>query len=77
MRSKQEADPKPYFDRILNSGRQTQVRLDQTVPVHIIYRTASVPAMGPVQYRRDIYGRDGRIWAALQKAGVSLPAVQG
>jgi murein L,D-transpeptidase YcbB/YkuD len=75
--SKQEADPKPYFDRILNSGRQTQVRLDQTVPVHIIYRTASVPAMGPVQYRRDIYGRDGRIWAALQKAGVSLPAVQG
>lgn len=75
--SRQEADPKRFFDRILNSGRQTQVRLDQKIPVHIIYRTASVPAKGPVQYRGDIYGRDGRIWDALQKAGVSLPDVQG
>ncbi|MEX1236612.1 MAG: L,D-transpeptidase family protein [Roseovarius sp.] len=75
--SRQESDPKTYFDTILNSGRQTQVRLDQHIPVHIIYRTATVPAKGPAQYRPDIYGRDGRIWEALQQAGVSLPAVQG
>ncbi len=75
--SRQQSDPKTYFDAILNSGRQTQVRLDQTIPVHIIYRTATVPAKGPAQYRPDIYGRDGQIWDALQKAGVSLPAVQG
>ena len=75
--SKQEAEPKPYFDRILNSGRQTRVDLEREVPVHIIYRTATAPAKGPAQYRPDIYGRDALIWEALRKAGVSLPAVQG
>ncbi|WP_281967932.1 L,D-transpeptidase family protein [Roseovarius nanhaiticus] len=75
--SRQEAEPKPYFDRILNSGRQTRVNMQEHVPVHIIYRTATAPAKGPVQYRPDIYGRDGLIWDALQKVGVSLPAVQG
>ena len=75
--SRQEADPKAYFDRIRDSGRQTRVELEQKIPVHIIYRTVTVPAKGPVQYRGDVYGRDGRIWDALQKAGVSLPAVQG
>ncbi|MFD0858157.1 L,D-transpeptidase family protein [Roseovarius aquimarinus] len=73
----QQADAKGYFDRILNSGRQTRVDLEEEVPVHIIYRTATVPAKGPVQYRPDIYGRDARIWEALQQAGVSLPAIQG
>ena len=34
-------------------------------------------AKGPTQYRRDVYGRDARIWSALEKAGVSLRAVQG
>ena len=75
--SRQQADPKTYFHRILDTGRQTRVTLEQKVPVHIIYRTATVPAKGPVQYRNDIYGRDARIWSALQKAGVSLPGVQG
>ncbi|PVA11517.1 murein L,D-transpeptidase [Pelagivirga sediminicola] len=75
--SRQEADPKTFFDRIVNSGRQTRVSLEQKIPVHIIYRTATVPAKGPAQYREDIYGRDAKVWDALQKAGVSLPAVQG
>ncbi len=75
--SRQEADPKALFDRIVESGRQTRVTLDEKVPVHIIYRTATVPAHGPAQYRGDIYGRDAKVWDALQKAGVSLPAHQG
>ncbi|MCQ0093217.1 murein L,D-transpeptidase [Roseovarius sp. M141] len=75
--SRQEDNPKAYFDRIRNSGRQTRVNLEQKVPVHIIYRTATVPAKGPTQYRDDIYGRDAKVWDALQKAGVSLPAHQG
>ncbi len=75
--SRQEDDPKAYFHRILDSGRQTRVNLEQKIPVHIIYRTATVPAKGPVQYRDDIYGRDAKVWDALQKAGVSLPAHQG
>ena len=75
--SRQEADPKTYFQRILNSGRQTRVNLEEKVPIHIIYRTVMVPAKGHVQYRDDVYGRDAKVWDALQKAGVSLAGLQG
>ena len=75
--AKQEADPKAFFHSVLETRRQTQVRLKKKVPVHIIYRTAFTQAKGPTQYRDDVYGRDGRIWSALQKAGVSLRAVRG
>jgi len=47
------------------------------VPVHIIYRTAFANGKSQMQYRRDIYGRDSRIWEALSQAGVELRAVQG
>lgn len=74
---RQESDAKSYFHRVLNTGQQTQVRLKKKVPVHIIYRTVFTQAKGPVQYRNDVYGRDARIWNALQQAGVSLAAVRG
>lgn len=73
----QEDDPKGYFQRVLKSGRETKVLLDQPVPVHIIYRTAVTNARGHTEYRADIYGRDARIWDALSKAGVVLGGVQG
>ena len=73
----QEEDPKAFFHRVLNSGKETKVELDKPVPVHLIYRTAYVGPKGDVQYRRDVYERDRKIWAALQKAGVALPDVQG
>ncbi|HKL06565.1 MAG TPA: L,D-transpeptidase family protein [Roseovarius sp.] len=75
--AKQESDPKGFFHSTLNTGRETRVNMVQPVPVHIQYRTAFTRAKGPVQYRRDVYGRDGRIWNALEKAGVSLRAHQG
>jgi murein L,D-transpeptidase YcbB/YkuD len=75
--SKQESNPKPFFQAKLNTGRETVVKLEKHVPVHIIYRTAFTQAKGPTQYRNDVYGRDGRIWDALRKAGVSLRAVRG
>lgn len=75
--SPQEDDPKAFFHRILDTGRETRVNLDDPVPVHIIYRTAFTQAKGPVNYRRDIYGRDARIWEALDKAGVSPGDVRG
>ena len=75
--SRQEADPEPFFQKILKSGRQTRVSLETPVPVHLIYRTAFTKAKGNTQYRRDIYGRDAAIWSALAKAGVTLRPVQG
>ena len=44
------------------------------MPVHIVYRTAFADDRGQIEYRRDMYGRDGRIWNALAARGVSLIA---
>ncbi len=75
--SKQTDDPKGLFHSKLRTGSETRVELETKIPVHIMYRTAFTNAKGRAQYRDDVYGRDGRIWNALQKAGVSLPGVQG
>ena len=73
----QESAPKAFFHKTLNTSRETRVDLDQPIPVHIIYRTAYTEAKGPVQYRRDIYGRDAKIWNALTNEGVVLASHQG
>ncbi|WP_299030539.1 L,D-transpeptidase family protein [uncultured Sulfitobacter sp.] len=73
----QEDDPKAFFQSHLRTGRESRVNLDEPVPVHLIYRTAYTDARGNLNFRRDVYGRDARIWDALQKAGVELNRVQG
>lgn len=73
----QAADPVAEFLRALKSGRETKISLEQPVPVHIVYRTALMNQTGQAEYRRDVYGRDGRIWEALDRAGVVLTGVQG
>ena len=50
---------------------------DRPIPVHLEYRTAFTNVRGGLQFRRDIYGRDGQIWSALEAEGVEagpLPA---
>ncbi len=74
--SKQEANPESYFQNILATRRETTVPLETPLPVHLIYRTAMTEAKGKVQFRRDVYGRDGQIFKALVNAGVVLRAVQ-
>lgn len=74
---KQTGNPESYFQSILATGKETQVDLKEPVPVHIIYRTAFADPKGQMNYRRDIYGRDAKIWKALSQAGVALRAVQG
>lgn len=74
--AKQEENPKAFFHRVLDTKRETKVELEQKVPVHLIYRTAFVGADGKAQFRRDVYGRDAKIWKALNRAGVVLPGVQ-
>ena len=72
----QEENPKQKFHSVLDTGRETQIDLKQHIPVHIIYRTAYTNAKGPVQYRRDVYGRDAKIWSILESEGVELRAVR-
>ncbi len=75
--AKQTRNPEAFFQERLRTGRETVVQLEQPVPVHIVYRTAFTQAKGNVQFRGDVYGRDAKIWRALDKAGVALRAVQG
>jgi murein L,D-transpeptidase YcbB/YkuD len=70
--SRQEADPEGFFQAVLATGRETRINLEAHVPVHLVYRTAVTRAGGKMQYRNDIYGRDARIWEALERAGVTL-----
>jgi murein L,D-transpeptidase YcbB/YkuD len=47
-------------------GRTEQtVLLPETVPVHLLYWTAWATPGGPVHFRRDVYGRDADVHAAL------------
>jgi len=62
---------------ILRTGRETKLVLEQPVPVHLIYRTAFTTLQGGIEFRRDVYGRDAKIWKALNQAGVELAVVQG
>ena len=54
------------------NGAATQViNLRQRLPVYIVYLTAWVAQDGAVHFRRDIYGRDAKVLAALRGIGVS------
>ena len=75
--AKQTSDPQGVFQGHLSTGRETRVDLRDPVPVHLIYRTAYTQAGGRTQFRRDVYGRDARIWNALAREGVVLRAVGG
>ncbi|MEQ3750201.1 MAG: L,D-transpeptidase family protein [Celeribacter sp.] len=70
--ARQTDNPKEFFQSKLRSGRESTVKLDQPVQVHLIYRTAVAEPKGKMNFRRDVYGRDGRLFDALVAAGVVL-----
>ncbi|WP_431299720.1 L,D-transpeptidase family protein [Tabrizicola sp. BL-A-41-H6] len=73
--SMQTATPEADFDAALKTGRETVVKLDQPVPVHLVYFTAFPTAKGKMAYARDVYGRDAALYEALVAAGVVLGGV--
>ncbi len=73
----QSTDPKAEFARYLDSGRESTLKLETPLPVHLVYFTAWPTAKGVIGYRRDVYGRDQRIFRALTEAGVVLRGVRG
>jgi murein L,D-transpeptidase YcbB/YkuD len=74
--SVQSPDAEAEFDVKLKTGDETTVKLLAPVPVHLVYFTAYPGAKGRISYRRDIYGRDAALFAALSAAGVELAGVQ-
>lgn len=51
----------------VDTGVETVVTLQQPVPVYISYVTAFLGPDGVMHYRRDVYGRDKKLLAALQQ----------
>lgn len=73
----QSDDPQGLFASYLNTGKESVLKLEQPVPVHLVYFTAWPNARGHIGWRRDVYGRDAAIFEAMRAAGVALPTVQG
>ncbi|MFN7003230.1 MAG: murein L,D-transpeptidase [Roseinatronobacter sp.] len=67
--SRQTDDPRGLYHRVLNTGQQTRVYLDEPVPVHLVYRTAFTNVRGELNFRDDMYGRDAKIFEALRRLG--------
>jgi murein L,D-transpeptidase YcbB/YkuD len=51
----------------VETGVETVVTLEKPIPVYISYITAFLGADGLMHYRRDVYGRDQKLVAALQQ----------
>ena len=46
----------------MNGKKETTVTIDEEIPVLIAYLTAFVdPVTGQVNFRKDIYGHDGKM----------------
>lgn len=75
--ARQSDDPKGLFQTELDSKRETSLSLEEKVPVHLVYFTAWPTAKGQIGYRKDVYGRDARIFEALTEAGVVLAPDRG
>ena len=51
--------PRIEVDRVIKSGERKDAKLVKPVPLYWVYVTAWATADGVVQFRDDIYGRDG------------------
>ena len=68
----QTPNPALVIQAALDGEEEIQIDLHSPVPVHLIYRTAITIPGGGLEFRRDIYGRDAKIWDALHLEGVVL-----
>lgn len=55
------------INAVLRSGERRVVSLKRPMPVYVTYLTAWVDESNFVQFRRDVYGRDGKLGKALQR----------
>ncbi|HEX8063629.1 MAG TPA: L,D-transpeptidase family protein [Allosphingosinicella sp.] len=68
---------RPKIDQALASGKATQANLAEPVPVYIVYFTVAATSDGPPNSYVDMYGRDGKVLAALSDRGGTALASSG
>ena len=56
----------------MEKNKETQINLDNAVPVHIQYRTVFKGQNGKINYRSDIYGRDAMVFINMVDAGLII-----
>jgi murein L,D-transpeptidase YcbB/YkuD len=56
------------LDALVHTGETRHIALSKPVPVALIYRTVWLDRDGQLVMGQDGYGRDARMWRALQKA---------
>ncbi len=56
------------IDSLYTGGKETFVRLQEKLPVYIVYFTAWVDVNGEINFRRDIYGHDAKLEKTLYDA---------
>jgi murein L,D-transpeptidase YcbB/YkuD len=67
-------DPQSAISQLrsaIDSGSTQHLPLADPLPVYFVYWTAFPDADGTLEYRPDIYGRDQRMIAAIEKHGES------
>jgi L,D-transpeptidase YcbB len=55
------------IESIVASGKNTTIKLEEPVPVHVVYITSFVNKDGSVHFREDVYGRDKIVLEALER----------
>jgi L,D-transpeptidase YcbB len=55
------------IESIVAGGRNTTVKLEEPLPVHVVYITSFVNKDGSVHFREDVYGRDKIVLEALER----------
>lgn len=62
------------LERIIASGETTRVPLQRPLPLFVLYRTVIVDEAGEPTFRRDVYGWDAKLSAALAGLAPSVAA---
>jgi murein L,D-transpeptidase YcbB/YkuD len=58
---------RPKLETALQGGITRIISLKQPINVHVLYWTAWMDREGRIHFRRDIYGRDAALYAALRQ----------
>jgi hypothetical protein len=61
---------------LVDRSGTTDVTLDKSVPVHIVYFTASVDETGKLHSHADVYGMDNRVASALAGKPVAIASAR-
>jgi murein L,D-transpeptidase YcbB/YkuD len=68
-----DAYQRPELEAVVATRETQRIHLKNTVPVIIVYLTASLSSDGNVTFHKDIYNRDDKVLSALDGAVVIEP----